>query len=143
VFQSTLEELFERYRTEGHLASLAEVFDRTAGGLLALATHLVRDPVEAEDLVQNTFVAAIEGARAFERGRRLEPWLAGILARQAARAWRERGRRPELEPAERGPSDPSQLAEEREIHAHLARVLATLAPTERAVLEPYLAGERP
>jgi len=50
--------------------------------------HLVRDPVEAEDLVQTTFVAAIEGASSFQAERRLEPWLAGILARQATRVSR-------------------------------------------------------
>lgn len=45
-----LERLFERFRARGELSALGEVFDRTASGLLTLAVHLVRDPVEAEDL---------------------------------------------------------------------------------------------
>src|SRR5262249_37653489 len=63
---TSLEHLFERYRSQGDLEALASVFDRVAPELLALAAHLVRDPSEAEDLLQSTFVAAIEGARAFD-----------------------------------------------------------------------------
>lgn len=140
---TTLESLFERYRTRGDLAAMAEVFDRTSAGLLALAVHLVRDPVEAEDLVQATFVAAIEGASGFQSGRRLEPWLAGILARQAARVWRNRGRasegRAELDPT----LDPSFAAEKRELADALELAFQRLAPHEREVLRRYLDGEAP
>ncbi|MSR63074.1 MAG: sigma-70 family RNA polymerase sigma factor [Planctomycetes bacterium] len=142
--EPSLEVLFERYRAQGELEALGAVFDRTAPELLALAMHLVRDPVEAEDLVQTTFVAAIEGARSFEGGRRLEPWLAGILARQAARAHRERGRTPDPARLERADSvDPLEHAERRELSVALARGLGELSPPYREVLERYLAGEKP
>jgi len=142
--EPTLEALFERYRAQGELEALGAVFDRTAPELLALAAHLVRDPVEAEDLVQTTFVAAIEGARSFEGGRRLEPWLAGILARQAARAHRERGRTPDPARLERAAeADPLEHAERRELAASLARGLDELSAPYREVLERYLAGEKP
>jgi RNA polymerase sigma-70 factor (ECF subfamily) len=140
---TSLEALFEHYRAGGELAALAEIFDRTAPSLTALGVHLVRDPVEAEDLVQATFVAAIEGAGSFQAGRRLEPWLVGILARQAARVWRRRGRthdpRAEAEPA----LDPSFAAEKRELAEALELALERLAPRERDVLRRYLDGERP
>src|SRR5262245_44889699 len=116
-----LESLFERYRSAGDLAAMAEVFDRTAPGLLALAAHLVRDPIEAEDLVQSTFLAVLENARAFDASRRLEPWLAGILVRQAMRARRERARRAEPVQRERAPVEaPPVVLEQRELHAALA-----------------------
>jgi RNA polymerase sigma factor (sigma-70 family) len=140
---TSLEALFERFRARGELAALAEIFDRTAPGLSSLGVHLVRDPVEAEDLVQATFVAAIEGAGSFQAGRRLEPWLAGILARQAARVWRRRGRalepRVEAEPA----LDPSLAAEKRELAEALVLAFTRLAPREREVLRRYLDGETP
>jgi len=142
---ASLESLFERYRARGELAALGEVFDRTSGGLLALAVHLVRDPVEAEDLVQATFLAAIEGAASFHAGRKLEPWLAGILARQAARVWRRRGRASEAQgEAEADPHlDPSFAAERRELAEALELALVQLAPRERELLRRYLAGETP
>lgn len=140
---TSLEPLFERFRGRGELPALAEIFDRTAPRLSALGVHLLRDPVEAEDLVQATFVAVIEGAGSFQGGRRLEPWLAGILARQAARVWRQRGRalerRAEAEPA----LDPSLAAEERELAEALELAFERLAPREREVLRRYLDGERP
>jgi RNA polymerase sigma-70 factor (ECF subfamily) len=134
-----LEALFGRYRSRGDLAALGQVFDRTAPELLRLAAHLVRDPVEAEDLVQTTFLAAIEGAGSFDASRRLEPWLAGILARSAARLRRERGRRPDpgrLVRAE--PSDPAHALEQGELAGALARGLARLSAPYREVLELHL-----
>jgi RNA polymerase sigma-70 factor (ECF subfamily) len=83
-----MERLFERYRRRGDRRALAKVFDRAAPELLRVAMHVARDPAEAEDLVQATFLTAIERAERFEAGRRLMPWLAGILvnhARDAAR----------------------------------------------------------
>jgi len=142
---ASLESLFERYSARGELAALGEVFDRTSGGLLALAVHLVHDPVEAEDLVQATFLASIEGAASFQAGRKLEPWLAGILARQAARVWRRRGRASEAQAeVEADPHlDPSYAAERRELSEALGLALVQLAPRERELLRRYLAGETP
>jgi len=140
----SLEALFERYRAAGDLEALGTVFDRAAPDLLRLAAHLVGDPVEAEDLLQATFVAAIEGARSFDGARRLEPWLAGILARQAARSWRRRGRA--LDPRRLGravPADPGEQSAQRELHGLLAQGLEALGPGDRVVLERYAAGERP
>src|SRR5690349_21475521 len=87
-----LDKLFLRYRRKGDPAALGEVFDRAAPELLRLAMHLVRDPAEAEDVLQATFLAAIEGADSFDASRPLMPWLTGILARQAGLA-RRRARR--------------------------------------------------
>ena len=70
-----LESLFDRYRRKGDLRALEKVFDRTARDLLALAQHLVRDVDDAEDLVQATFVTAIDRAHSFDRSRALRPWL--------------------------------------------------------------------
>ena len=54
--------LFLRWRDRGDAAALAELFDRTAPELLRLALHLCRHAVDAEDVLQATFLAAIESA---------------------------------------------------------------------------------
>src|SRR5262245_64671437 len=93
----TLEELFLRFRTDGDPDALAQVFDRTSEGLLAIAAHLVSHLDAAEDLVQATFVTAIEHREAYDEVRPLLPWLAGILAHHARNLRRKQARLQEIE----------------------------------------------
>ena len=60
-----LEDLFERFRSRGDVGALAEVFDRAAPKLYAVARHLAREEGEAEDLVQASFLTALERAGSF------------------------------------------------------------------------------
>jgi RNA polymerase sigma-70 factor (ECF subfamily) len=68
------------------------VFDAAAPRLLRLAIHLAGDVGASEDLVQATFVTAMERAREFEATREIEPWLAGILGNHARNVTRSTGR---------------------------------------------------
>ena len=88
--------LFLRFRADNDMRALAKVFDRTAPELASVARHLARSSDEAEDLVQATFLAAIESSALFDPRRPLLPWLLGILTLQA-RKQRERANR-ELDP---------------------------------------------
>ena len=54
------QQLFERFRRRGDVAALGDLFDRLAPVLLRVAIHVARDPAAAEDLVQSTFLRAIE-----------------------------------------------------------------------------------
>lgn len=51
---------FALYRKTGDVAALGALFDLVAPELLRVSAHLTRDVHAAEDLVQETFVAAIE-----------------------------------------------------------------------------------
>ena len=106
-----LERLFLRYRRKGDVQALGRVFDGAAPELLTVAAHLAQGPVQAEDLVQETFLAAIEQVERFDEKRSLLPWLVGILVIQARRARASAvrdGERPT--PPERSVPDPSQAA---------------------------------
>ena len=59
---TTTDRLWRRWREDQHAPSLGRLFDRCAPELLALARHLCRDTARAEDVVQATFLAAIENA---------------------------------------------------------------------------------
>lgn len=85
---------FLRWREHGDARALARVFDRLAPELLRLALHLSRNAADAEDLVQATFLAALEHADRFERGKRIAPWLTGILVHRAHAERRRQQRSP-------------------------------------------------
>lgn len=129
-----LSERFVRYRDHGDLAALGEVFDRTAPRLLGLAMHLCRDPGDAEDTLQQTFVVAMQKAGSFAESQRLEPWLAGILAGEARNRVRWRRRRTHAELGEyepRAPGDAPAAAAARNEHVALLREHIDELPVEQ------------
>lgn len=66
------------------------LFARYAGRVLGFAVRLTGNRSDAEDLVQETFVAAYKGCSTFQGRSGVLTWLLGI----AARRWRDRLRRP-------------------------------------------------
>lgn len=80
-----LERWFLRFRDRGDLPALGRVFDDVSGELLGIAAHVAPGPAEAEDLVQEVFLAAIERRNRYEAGRPLLPWLIGLLSIEARR----------------------------------------------------------
>lgn len=137
---------FERFRSRGDVKALGEVFDSLAPELLAVARRLVAGANEAEDLVQATFVTAIEKASEYDEERAVAPWMVGILAGHAANLRRKRARLVEStqEPVAGASSGPSEAAERRELSSELQRALASLPSGYREALEPYLSdGSKP
>lgn len=136
----TLSRLFERYRSENDLAALAEVFDRVSPDLLRVARHVAGRGVEPEDLVQGTFLAAIERSATFDAQRPLLPWLLGILVNQSRRPRRRdnRGLAEDSESAIPARPDHENDAESHEIDAAVTRALAELPERYREVLVPHL-----
>jgi RNA polymerase sigma-70 factor (ECF subfamily) len=111
-----LHRLFERFRKKGDVAALGKVFDAVAPELYRVAVHLARDLHTAEDLVQSTFLSAIESRDRWDAERPLVPWLLGILVRKAAYEHRSSARTPEHERlAPRSASEPVRESEAREV----------------------------
>jgi RNA polymerase sigma-70 factor (ECF subfamily) len=140
-----LDRWFDRFRRRGDVGALARVFDGTAPELYRVAVHLARDLHAAEDLVQATFLAAIESRDAYDARRELLPWLLGILARKAAEERRRAARAIEPDRLEaRKAEDPTRGIESVELSAGVQRALAELPPLYRDVLELHLlAGKTP
>lgn len=126
---------YARFCETGDPAALAEVYDATADRLLRTAVHLAPSVAAAEDLLQATFLAAIEKAAEFERGRPVLPWLLGILANQSRLArWRD-GRTPDPDRLERAPGpEPHELAVHQEERRALDAAIDALPSTYRPVL---------
>lgn len=133
------ERLFERFRRQRDASSLARVFDRTAPALLRLAWHLSRDRHVAEDLVQQTFLSAIENADRWDRQRRLFPWLVGILTNRARLHQRAQRRAPDVERLTGHPAEqPPDAAAARELEAAVEQAITELGDTYRPVLHLHL-----
>ena len=135
-----LTRLFLRYRDHRDGRALGRLFDRVAPRLLGVAAHLAPDLASAEDLVQATFLVALERARSFDPSREVEPWLYGILVREAARARRRRAQVPDARRVAREDVEPAPDAqlEERELQTLVVEALDRLPARYREVLAPYL-----
>lgn len=83
-------------------------------GLYNLARWLVRDPVEAEDLVQETYLRALKGRHQFQAGTNLRAWLFQILRNTFFTQYRRRGREPEAVDPEVLDTMATRLGAERE-----------------------------
>jgi RNA polymerase sigma-70 factor (ECF subfamily) len=110
-----LEELFRRHWRRAHRAAFLVVGDATA----------------AEDIAQESFLAAVRALDRFDRRRPFGPWLHRIAVNRAidfSRARALRGETALAEPHERAAEDPQPFSQE------LLRGLAELSPEHRAVI---------
>jgi len=137
LFRNATDRLFLRFCRTGDARALGQVFDRTAPELLRVACYLCGNRTDAEDLVQRTFLAAIETRSAYDPQRRAVPWLLGILANHKKRLQRER-QRPAAAPVEEPTVDPALVAAQRELETTLTQLRADLGEPYREVLRLHL-----
>lgn len=91
--------MFRRPRTgPGPATTGRRAFETEAlsylNGLYAAAWRLTRNPIEAEDLVQETYLKAFRSADSFEAGTNLRAWLYTILHNTYRNQRRDAGRDP-------------------------------------------------
>ncbi len=136
----TVDKLFVRYVRTGDPRALATVFDESAPEILRVARHLAHDEAEAEDLLQEAFLRAIERADSFRPGERVVPWLIGILANGARTRQRKRARHAEAPlPDLRATDDPVRAAHGHDVERRIRDSLAGIPEPYRDVLERHLA----
>src|ERR671914_652733 len=63
--------------------------------LYTAALRMTRNPADAEDLVQDTYLKAYRGFGSFEEGTNLKAWLYRILTNTYINTYRAKRRRPE------------------------------------------------
>ena len=138
---------FGRYQASGDPAELAAAFEGTAPALLNRARQLCRgDVASAEDLVQSTFLTAIEQRQRYRISESVQAWLGGILTNKAKDFARKQRRPldPDRLPERLAPQvadeshSPELAAQQTELNAAIDRALDDMPPTYRNVLRPYL-----
>ncbi|WP_188940115.1 sigma-70 family RNA polymerase sigma factor [Nakamurella endophytica] len=68
--------------------------------LYAAAMRMTRNPADAEDLVQETFLKAYAAFGSFTRGTNLRAWLYRILTNTYINGYRKRQRQPQVSPTD-------------------------------------------
>ena len=136
----TLSELLDRCRS-GDAEAVTALVERFRCWTLNLARALVRDDALAEDVVQEAFVAALQGLGSLRHAEAFPGWLRQILRRQASRMdrrWRDAASM-EIEAApDAGPCS-SERIERDEVRQVVRNALDRLPPAERdAAVRFYL-----
>lgn len=130
----TIEQCFLRYRDHGDIEALGSVFDRVAQELAVVAAHLAPTGIDAEDLVQATFVLAMQHAQRFDSDKPLTPWLIGILVNQVRRERRHMQRSPPIGDASHAAPDPLDVAQLQEVAEQVGEALRNLPLPYRQTL---------
>jgi RNA polymerase sigma-70 factor (ECF subfamily) len=133
-----------RRMAEADETALGALYDQWSRSLYSLVLHVLRDPDEAEDVVEETFWQAWRKASTYEPARgAVSTWLLTIGRRKALDRLRARKRhREDPVQSERAfadmPSsdpDPVQDAEVKEIREKVRAALRELPAEQREVLE--------
>ncbi len=136
---------FLRTLASGDHDAVRLLYGRFGRALFSYVLEIVGDPGTAEEVVQDTFVAAWRQAGRFEGRSTLASWLFGIARRQARD--RMRRHRPAIEPAERleeiaaEDGEPEAEAIASASRDELRRALDAIAMAHREVLVLTFAHE--
>jgi RNA polymerase sigma-70 factor (ECF subfamily) len=118
--------MFRRSRTGPRPATTGRrAFETEAlsylNGLYATAWRLTRNPTEAEDLVQDTYLKAFRSASSFEQGTNLRAWLYTILHNTHRNRRRDASRDPVIpdsEAVDRAADQPGRTDTPEELLLH-------------------------
>ena len=120
-------------------------YDEYATRIFRFIARRVDGRVEdAEDLFQETFLAAIDGDNSYDGRASMYTWVLGIARNKVARYWRDSSRTPEpfnAEMADRAGVHPGRVLEHKERRDTIHEVLQSLSEWERECLVmKYLDG---
>jgi RNA polymerase sigma-70 factor (ECF subfamily) len=106
----------------GEAAALKDVYDRTSAKLMGVCLRILREPSEAEDVLQEVYVSVWRNAAAFDRARGSPiTWLATMARNRAIDRLRARS--------------PAGVAQGGGVPIEAALAIADPAPTAETALE--------
>jgi RNA polymerase sigma factor (sigma-70 family) len=125
----------------GDPAGLAEAYDRYAAPLYSFCRAMLREPADAADAVQDTFVIAVPRLSGLRDPERLRPWLYAVARNECHRRLRSVSQQAPLEDAPDVSDEAADVAagvEQAELRALVREALSGVGPAEREVLELQL-----
>jgi len=128
----------------GDPAGLAEAYDRYAMPLYSYCRSLLREPADAADAVQDTFLVATAKLRDLRDPAKLRPWLYAVARNECVRRLRAGAALSALDEAGDVPSQAGDIgaaAERAELQQLVRAAIGGLNPGERDVIELSLVAE--
>ena len=128
----------------GDPAGLAEAYDRYAMPLYSYCRAMLREPADAADAVQDTFLVATAKLRDLRDPARLRAWLYAVARNECLRRLRAGAALAALEEAGDVPVEAAEIgiaAERAEIQQLVRAAIDGLNPGERDVIELSLIAE--
>jgi RNA polymerase sigma-70 factor, ECF subfamily len=133
------EDLVERVRN-GEIAAYDTLVTRHMRSAFSVAFRLLGQREDAEDLVQDAFMVALEKIDTFREGHRFAPWFFRIIVNRGLNARKARSlRQMDALPAEvssGGPS-PHTDAERSELREQLSAAMATLPERQQTIVKLF------
>ncbi|HEX6091231.1 MAG TPA: sigma-70 family RNA polymerase sigma factor [Gemmatimonadales bacterium] len=137
--QSGESELVRRVR-QGDTEAFGELVRRYERRAFAVAYRLTRQRQDAEDLVQDAFIAALDKLDGFDAERSFGPWFFRILVNRGTSLFRARKVRVTEEIPETigdTAASPDRLAEEAETGERVRAAISELSERQRLVVQLY------
>jgi RNA polymerase sigma-70 factor (ECF subfamily) len=132
-------ELLTRVRG-GERDAFGELVERYLQRAMSLAMRLLHHREDAEDLVQDAFLNALQHIDSFDLGRPFWPWLSRIIVNRGLDIAAARSTRASYaltdEVSDSGPS-PAETAERREIRDEFQKTLLQLPERRRLVVQLF------
>ena len=125
----------------GDPAGLAEAYDRYATPLYSFCRTMLREPADAADAVQDTFVIAAPRMAGLRDPERLRSWLYAVARNECYRRLRAGSQHASIEEAPDVTDEAADVAadvERADLRALVRDALGGVGPTERDVLELQL-----
>jgi RNA polymerase sigma factor (sigma-70 family) len=128
----------------GDPAGLAEAYDRYAMPLYSYCRSMLREPADAADAVQDTFLVATAKLRDLRDPARLRPWLYAVARNECLRRLRAGTAVSAIEEAADMPAQSAEIGtetERAEVQQLVRAAIDGLNPGERDVIELSLTAE--
>jgi RNA polymerase sigma factor (sigma-70 family) len=125
----------------GDPAGLAEAYDRYATPLYSFCRTMLREPADAADAVQDTFVIAAPRMSGLRDPERLRSWLYAVARNECYRRLRAGSQHASIEEAPDVTDEAADVAadvERADLRALVRDALGGVGPAEREVLELQL-----
>ncbi len=135
----------------GNLKAFDELVYRYQRAMLTVAQHIVRDPTEAEDIVQDAFLLAFEALPQLDNLNRFGSWLYSITRNRALRFIKRASRfqlhedvdaelQIEADPAS---SDPAQILVQESTHEAVRDTINSLPSEFQEVIKLFYWADMP
>jgi RNA polymerase sigma-70 factor, ECF subfamily len=125
---------------QGDAAAFDALVCRHLQRAFGVALRLLGQREDAEDLVQEAFMAALQKIDSFDTQREFSPWFYRILVNRCLNARKSRSRRSTVDlPGETASSVPSPLvdAERAELRRHLKTAMLALPERQRTIVTMF------